>query len=426
MTELLNPPATREPIVARPYHRHPAERTTPAVRPLRVAWLTNEIPPYRVPFYQELSETPDWDFQIFTCVDRENDRLWDIEHDMPFATRRSFSLSYMRRRRHPGPDGFADRRQVHLPVGLFWDLCRFKPDVLISGEFGARTLIAALYARLFNRRLVVSFEGTPHTERDIKPIQRRLRRMIRRAPRAYTVDGRQGREYLQSMSIPARSIFEIGQAIDADSFADQLSADERHALRNELGICGHCYLFCGALITRKGIDQLLDAWEVFAKNQDATATLLVVGEGPERARLEKRVTNTGLSNVKFVGHLQRHRLPAIYHAADVFVFPTLEDCWALAVNEAMAAGLPVINSKYTGSADMIVEGENGWVIDPLNRDDLLRGLRLAWEVRDDRWSMGAAARRSVAAMSVPAVAERVRRVVDHVRSSIPSTSGVAS
>lgn len=415
MTELLNPPATLEPINVRSHDRQHGERTTPAVRPLRIAWLTNEIPPYRVPFYSELAGTPGWYFQVFTCTDREVYRLWNVQAELSFAVQQSYSLSYVRRNRHAGPENFDDIRQVHLPVGLFGDLRRFSPDVIVSGELGARTLIAALYSRLFNRRLVVSFEGTPHTERDISPAQHWLRRVIRRAPHAFTVDGRQGAQYLHSLGVPARSIFEMGQAIETETFGQELTPDARAAVRRNLAIQGLCYLFCGRLIALKGVDQLLDAWEVFARQADVNATLLLVGEGSERGRLERRVADAGLTNVRFLGHLQRDALPAIYQAADYFVFPTLMDCWALAVNEAMAAALPVINSKYTGSADIIVDGETGWVVDPFDRNDMVDKLRRAWDVQHQRSTMRNAVRKTIANYSIPVVADRIRRVVDEVR-----------
>jgi glycosyltransferase involved in cell wall biosynthesis len=383
--------------------------------PIRVAFLTNEIPPYRVPLYQELASTPGWDFRVFTCIEREVDRLWNVPQSFPFSTKRSFSLSYMRRLRHAGRESFEDSRQIHLPIGHFWDLHQFSPDVVISGELGARTLIAAAYTRLFRRRLVVYYEGTTHTDRDLSAKQRWLRRVMRHAPHAYMVNGSQGRDYLQSLCVPAKRVIEIGEAVDAEPFEEPLTTEKRAAIRNELGIRGQCFLFCGALIPRKGLDQLLDAWERFTEQQDVNATLLVVGDGPDRAKLERRITAAGLKNVRLMGHLQRDRLPAMYHASDVFVFPTLEDCWALVVNEAMVAGLPVINSKYAGSTNLITEGVTGWTIDPLDPTDLLYGLQSAWDARDDREQMSVAARTVIATMSISAVAERIRRTVEFVR-----------
>jgi glycosyltransferase involved in cell wall biosynthesis len=406
----LPPPVrTDAPTVDAPVR---AEESAPR---LRVALLTNEIPPYCVPYYRELGATPEWDFQVFTCVEREADRQWAVEEKLPFATRRCFSLSYMRRLRRAGRNGFDDIRQIHLPLGLFWELMRFKPDVILSGELGARTLIAAVYARLFGRRLIVSFEGTPHTESDITRGQLWLRRLVRRAPHAFTVNGSQGRQYLESLGIPASAIFEVGQSIDTESFAKPPSARSRNALRSEWGVERQCYLFCGRLIPLKGLDQLLDGWEEFSRQSGVKATLVLAGDGSERDRLQERVARANLANVRFLGNVPRERLAEVYQAADVFVLPTLVDCWALVVNEAMASGLPVINSKYTGSTELIVEGETGWVVDPRDRTDMVAKLQAAWEARDRRQTMGDAARNVVAAMSIPAVAQRVRRAVEATR-----------
>ena len=386
-----------------------------ASRPkLRVALLTNEVPPYRAPKYCDLAATPEWDFSVFTCVDRERHRRWNVTHDLPFAIHRSYSLSYVRKTRHD-VGKFISSHEVHLPIGLVWDLWKFNPDVIISGEFGARTMIATLYSWLRRRPLLVRFEGTPHTERDLTRGQRLLRRCIRHVPKAYLVNGREGRRYIECLGASAAQIFEVGEGIETESFAIRLSPAERHALRADLGIRGFCYLFCGMLIPRKGLDQLLDAWIEFTKSLEAEVTLLVVGDGPERLRLEKRIADAGLTNVLLLKHVERTELPPIYQAADVFVMPTLCDCWAMVIEEALASGLPVINSIYNGSAERIVEGQTGWLIDPLDTAQMVTKLRAALDARDRKPAMSEIIRESSVAMSIPAAAERIRRAVESVQ-----------
>jgi glycosyltransferase involved in cell wall biosynthesis len=379
----------------------------------RVALLTNEIPPYRVPLYRALAATPGWEFTVFTCVDREVGREWSVTEELGFSHVRSLSWSYLRREEHQGAVAFKDRVQVHIPVGLWFDLVRYRPDVIISLEMGARTLMAATYAWLNGRRLLVYFEGTPHTERDIPWSKRLLRRVLRRAPHLFTCNGVEGRRYLESLGVTPERIFEIGQAIDTELFLQRPGEAECAAVRDRWGVAGWCCLFSGQLIPRKGISNLLVAWDRFCRASGASATLLLAGDGPERQRLEQQAADLQLRNVKFVGFLQRHELPPLYHASDAFVFPTLHDCWALVVEEAMSAGLPVIDSKYNGSAvELIREGQNGWVADPLNPADLTDKLRRAWLARDRKESLGLLGRKIVAKMSVNEVAGRIRRAVE--------------
>lgn len=379
---------------------------------LRVALLTNEIPPYRVPLYRDLAGTPAWDFTVFTCVDREFNRQWNVTEQLGFPHKQSWSLSYVRQERYSGGAAYKETTQIHLPIGVIGDLWRYRPDVVLSLEMGARSLLAAAYARLMRKRLVLYFEGTPHTERSISTKQRLLRRILRRACDGITCNGSEGRRYLESLGVPSGRIVEIGQATDVEPFLVSPTVEERATIRRRWGITGWCCLFSGQMIARKGIPRLLDAWDVFCRTERGEATLLLVGDGPERSALERHAADRGLRNVRFLGFIQREELPAIYRAADLFVFPSLHDCWALVIGEAMAAGLPVIDSKYNGGAvELIREGENGWIADPLVENDLAQKLRLAWECRDRKDVMGKAAQEAVARISIAAVAERIRRAV---------------
>ena len=94
-----------------------AGRASAATRPLRVALLTNENAPYRVPLYTELGNTEGWQFRVYTCIDREHDRLWEVARDVGFETRKSFSLRYTRNQRVEGGKDYVTRRPVHVPAG---------------------------------------------------------------------------------------------------------------------------------------------------------------------------------------------------------------------------------------------------------------------------------------------------------------------
>jgi glycosyltransferase involved in cell wall biosynthesis len=376
--------------------------------------LTNEISPYRIPLYDAMGRTPEWDFRVFTCVDREAGRQWDLERDLSFHHQRSFSFSYLARRRRTSVAAFDAQAQIHVPVGHFLDLCRFRPDVVISAEFGFRTLTAAAYATLFRAKLVVWWEGTCHTSRSCTRGQRLLRRLLHRRPHAYVCNGRESRRYLEMLGVPPGKVFEVGQAVDAGRLQPSWTAAEREACRRELGISGLCYLYTGRLIPLKGIDRLLDAWRQFTRQAGVEATLLLVGDGALRGSLEEQAARAGLQNVVFHGFVQPSQMPRIYGAADFYVLPSLEDCWSLAVEEAMASGLPVIDSRYNGGSELIVEGENGWVADPVDVADLAGKLSAAWEARDRRKAIGRCAQRAVQRMSIDNVVARLRAAVEEV------------
>lgn len=99
--------------------------------------------------------------------------------------------------------------------------------------------------------------------------------------------------------------------------------------------------------------------------------LLIVGDGPERASLEAQMP----SNVTFTGPLHGDALAAHYAAADLFVFPSLTETFGQVVQEAMAAGLPVVGMRAGGVQDIIQHGATGLLCDPGDDDAWLGAVR---------------------------------------------------
>jgi len=80
--------------------------------------------------------------------------------------------------------------------------------------------------------------------------------------------------------------------------------------------------------------------------------------------------------VKLAGFRQRAELPRMYAAGDVFVFPTLGDPYGLVVDEAMAAGLPVISTTAAGEiGERVVDGVNGYLVPPNDPGALAAAMR---------------------------------------------------
>ncbi len=144
-------------------------------------------------------------------------------------------------------------------------------------------------------------------------------------------------------------------------------------------------LFVGGCSLRKGIPYLVEAF----KRIEAPATLRLVGRANDA--LIARVG--GLPpNIEAVGPKTGADLLAEYRSADVFVLPSVEDGYGLVTNEAMSAGLPVIVSDHAGSAEVVREGENGFVVPSRDVDALVERIEVLLRDGDRRRRMGAAAR----------------------------------
>ena len=154
-------------------------------------------------------------------------------------------------------------------------------------------------------------------------------------------------------------------------------------------------LFASKLQTRKHADHLLEAYRGFIENraQQDRPYLVIVGDGEQRTALEARTLELGLDDVRFAGFRNQSELPRFFQLADVFVLPSRHEPWGLIVNEAMAAGCPVIVSTDVGShADLVTDGVEGCVFPVGNIAALTDALHRVFVTPETAVRMGQCAR----------------------------------
>jgi phosphatidylinositol alpha-1,6-mannosyltransferase len=173
-----------------------------------------------------------------------------------------------------------------------------------------------------------------------------------------------------ALSPAARSrLVQLPPGVDDALFRPDAAA--RTALRAELGLGDRPVVLCvSRLVERKGQDTLLRALPAVRAEVPET-TLLVVGRGPDLARLQSLAARLGLAGaVVFADDVPTDRLPAYYAAADVFAMPCRSRRGGLEVEglgivylEASASGLPVVAGDSGGAPDAVLQGETGYVVD---------------------------------------------------------------
>ncbi|MDB5295792.1 MAG: family glycosyltransferase [Phycisphaerales bacterium] len=136
------------------------------------------------------------------------------------------------------------------------------------------------------------------------------------------------------------------------------------------------FAFVGRLVDWKAVDLLVAALgKAVAAGVDAE--LDIIGAGPTKASLEQQARDLGLTDrVTFAGWMSQADVSRRLAAADAFVLPSLYECGGAVVLEAMAAGLPVIATRWGGPADY-VDDTCGVLVDPTSRDALIDGFAAA-------------------------------------------------
>ncbi len=158
---------------------------------------------------------------------------------------------------------------------------------------------------------------------------------------------------------------------------------------------GSHVLFVGRPGVRKGLSFLLEAVaRLRAERPDVRLT--VVGDGPERAEAEATAQAAGIGDrVQFTGYQSSAQVAEWLSRADVFVLPSLAEGVPIVLMEAMAAGVPVVATNVGGTSELVVDGENGFLVPPTVTDALVSRIGQLLDDPELRGRLGRAGRETV-------------------------------
>jgi phosphatidyl-myo-inositol dimannoside synthase len=198
-----------------------------------------------------------------------------------------------------------------------------------------------------------------------------------------------------------RRMLRLSPGVDVDCFRPGLDGSSwRRAWGVEPG--QPLVLSASRLVRRKGQDVLLEAWRTVARTCP-DAVLVIAGDGPMRASLERRRIRLGVAgSVRIVPGAPWQEMPARYAAADVFALPCrtrlggLEpEALGIAFLEAAACGLPLVVGRSGGAPETVLDGVSGSVVDPRDPGDVAAALTGLLRHAESARGMGARGREHV-------------------------------
>ena len=296
---------------------------------MRIALLTEIPAPYRIPLFNALAERVD--LRVLFLAERDPRRAFYELHEDEWR---------FEHRRLRGRQVRRGGRWIVLSRGVLRELRRFRPDAVAVGGWNQPAFWLALaYCRLRRIPLLVWIESTARDARsEARPLALARSAMVRGAAGAF-VPGSASAAYARSLGVAL--VETAPNAIDASIF-EQAAVDRG-------GRAQVTFLYVGRLDLEKGLDTLLEAF------RDVPGELVLVGQGNEEARLRRLAD----ARVRFEGPKDRDELVAYYRDADVFVLPSRSEPWGMVLNEAAAAGLPLVATEESGAAHDLVDG-NGF------------------------------------------------------------------
>lgn len=253
---------------------------------------------------------------------------------------------------------------INASLNIVGRLLAFRPTVIFTSAFSIWTALAVLFKPMGRWRVAILYDGSsPTVDHQGDWFRMFARRAIAKLVDAFIANSAAAKEYLtEGLRIPVDRVF----------YRTYLVPDEALLLKSvqplplhDLKLRRPVFLFVGQIVPRKGLNFLLDACSILKKQGCENFTLLAIGDGEQQKALAERVRSWDLvDQVVWTGRVEYGQLGAYFKAADVFVMPTLEDVWGMVILEAMVFGKPILCSKWAGAAEVVVDGENGYVFEP--------------------------------------------------------------
>jgi glycosyltransferase involved in cell wall biosynthesis len=368
---------------------------------MRLAIITTHPIQYYAPVFKLLNEAQQINIIVFYTWGQKATEKFDpgfgknIDWDIPLL--RGYDYEWVK---NTSADPGSHHFKGIINPELIARVNTWHPDAILVFGWAYHSHLKAI--RYFKNRVPVYFRGDStllDVQNGFKALLRSvfLKWVYRHIDHVFYV-GTNNKAYFKKYGLKDEQLSFAPHAVDNDRFtADR--TDETLKLRQNIGIPAGdiLILFAGKLEQKKSPLLLLDAFLALRK---PNIHLLFVGNGIMEAPIQTRSSNH--KNIHFINFQNQSLMPVVYQACDLFCLPSKgpAETWGLAVNEAMAAGKPVLVSDKVGCAiDLVIPGFTGDIFESENLSDITEKLRLLINDKSQLKILGTNAKNKIAEWS---------------------------
>lgn len=326
---------------------------------MKVLFLTNIPSPYRVEFFNLLSEKCDLTviYERRTASDREDD--WYINNNNTIK----YKVHFLK--------GINYSNDASIAPGVVNFLYKEKYDIIVvSGYSSATQMLAITTLKLKKIPYILNVDGG--IIKHESSFKRWYKTKLISGANCYLSTGKACDEFLMHYGAPKDRLkrYPFTSIRKKDILVAPLLKSEKESYKPKV----HCdynkmILSVGQPIPRKGFDILIKA---MAQINDSSIGVYIVG-GKPNDECRELLGQYKLTNIHFVPFMKKEKLADYYKAADLFVFPTREDIWGLVINEAMSFGLPIITTDKCNAGLELIR-ENGVIVPGNNEVELTKAI----------------------------------------------------
>jgi glycosyltransferase involved in cell wall biosynthesis len=323
------------------------------------------FPNHQMLFDLVQKEREDFKISYMVFSSKDSNRAWDIKND-----------TVVKPTVVPGISMTLLSRGINFNFSISKYLSRTNPQLIITKGWGDPGYFAAhRFAHKRNIPVITWMCGRDKTVKNsniFRRITSGLGKKVIASSRFVFVYGTEAKNDAIGLGAKPENVIIVKHMIDDRHFdyrSSRVTNETRKELRRELGFDESPLFLCiSQLVKRKGITDLLKAFDIIKKKRPGIQ-LLLIGKGPMQGLVEQYAKEN--KSFKWLPAIPYEQIPAYYQICDCFVFPTHFDAWGTVVNESHWAKLPIICSDGAhASYDLIKHGQSGFVYPAGNIDKL--------------------------------------------------------
>lgn len=323
---------------------------------LKIAGLSSTTNPYIQARWSAFSECN----SAYALSHIEFGRVSKVYDWKPIEVR----VPYAREILSDGPSQYQSIPQLFKLIrSLLKTLNRIQPDVVVLNGYQQPTTLAALAWSKFHRKPAILLSESKEDDAPRKWLTEVIKKALVSQYHSALVGGIKHKDYLVKLGLREDAIFFGHNIIGNQDYHPTRLADSSHPLKPQKPY----FLAINRFINKKNISTIIQAYADYRQKQSSNPwDLVLCGDGELRLQIEAQIKALDLEFcIHLAGFLQPNELLPYFAHASCFIHASIQEQWGLVVNEAMAAGLPVIVSNRCGCFDeLVIESKTGFGFDP--------------------------------------------------------------
>ncbi len=299
---------------------------------------------------------------------------------------------------------------IFLIKQLYHVLFQVKPDILVVSGYSRPAMLCAVLWTVINRKKAILLSESKEDDAIRINWREMLKLWLVKLYKSALVGGRIHKDYLSKLGMSSQAIFYGYDVVDNEVFSP-------HKIKSLPKILNQPYfLSINRFIPKKNLLSLIESYSKYRQLVGNKAwDLVLCGDGELRDQIEDKIAQLNLQDVVHLpGFLQQEQLLPYFAHASCFVHASTTEQWGLVVNEAMAAGLPLLVSHRCGCfEDLVIEGVNGFGFKPENLEQLTQLMVNVSSENIDLQKMGQASLKHIQKYSPDYFATGLKQAVEY-------------